>query len=173
MLPLVLLAALATAFALSQKKSQPSEISVAPGDLYRIRVAVPGADHQQIEAMYRFAMAQVGQIGSLIWDGDVMIVQVQYLKPSTITLGEMRAGTTTINVLAAELLYRGTPPVTMAPPISPQAAATVGAIVKRAVRSGDPAEIIGAAALAEQAGAPELARKLVRAAQNTGYRVRA
>jgi hypothetical protein len=173
MLPLLALLAALGVYAMSKKSSEPSVINVSPGDLYRIRVSVPAADRSQIEVMYRAAMSQVGQIGSIIWDGDIMVVQVQYLMPSTITLGTMRAGTTTINVMSAELLYRGAVPVVLpAPVMTPQAAATVGAVVSRALRSGDPVEIIGAAAFAEKCGAPRLAQKLVQKAA-TGYRVRA
>lgn len=165
--------AIAAALGLVFAMNRPTRtISVSPGDLYRLRVAVPATDKSQIEAMYRLAMAQVGQLGSLTWDGNIMTVQVQYLRPSTITLGEMRAGTGTINMLSADLLARTPPPVALPSQLSPDAAAAVAGVVKRAVRSGDPTEIIGAAALAEKVGAPRLAKKLVKAA-SVGYRVRA
>jgi hypothetical protein len=175
MFPLIALALLGIA-ALSYGSKKIETIKVNPGDVFRITVHVLGAqDHAQIEAMYRVGMAQVGQIGTLIWDGDDMIIQVQYLVPSEIKLGTTRAGTTSITVLKAELMGRGQAPVTFKPP-GGVTAATVGAVTRRALRSGDPADLMGAAAVAEKAGARKLSRALLRSSLrsgNSGYKVRA
>jgi hypothetical protein len=175
MLPLIALLALGTMLIYSGKSST-GPIKVNPGDVYRITVQVLGAqDHQQIESMYRLGMSQVAQIGTLIWDGNNMVVQLQYLQPSTITLGEMRAGTTSINVLKAELLGHA------APPVSPTSAAggwgAIGKavsrqrmmdIARRAIASGNRVTMMNAAALAERAGHVRIAAVLAKRAMNTG-----
>ena len=173
MFPLIALALLGIA-ALSYGSKKIETIKVNAGDVYRIVVHVLGAqDHAQIEAMYRAVMSGTNAaIGGLSWDGDNMTVQVQYLVPTTITLGTMRAGTTSITVKSAELMGRGQPPIVRAPSVTP---ATVGAITRRALASGDPADLMTAAAVAEKAGARRLSRALVRSSIKGGgsYRVRA
>jgi len=177
MFPLIALALLGIA-ALSYGSKKIETIKVNPGDTYRITVHVLGAqDHAQIEALYRGAMSQAGSINGIMWEGDNLIIQVTYLVPSEIKLGTMRAAMTSITVLKAELIGR-----TALPPgfkFNPQGAsvtpATVGAVTRRALASGDPADLMTAAAVAEEAGARRLSRALVRSSIKGGgsYRVRA
>lgn len=173
MLPLIALLALGALFyGSSQSSAASSMVKANPGDVYRITVQVLGAQNQQqIEAMYRAGMSQVAQIGTLIWDGNNMVIQLQYLQPSTITLGEMRAGTTSMNVLKAELLGRSPAPV------GPTSAAgawgqripyeRMKRIARKAIASGNRVTMMNAAALAERTGHPRIAALLARKAIGT------
>jgi hypothetical protein len=178
MFPLALIAILGLMFAVKSESAKNRTVQANTGDIYRLFIRVDGVGSKEaVERLYRTAMPWHTLL-TLSWQGDTMIADVQYRSPSTIKIGEtprppwLAPGASgSVTVLSADLLKAGAPLISPAQaPVSATTGAAVRLITKRALVSGDPVALIGAAAAAETAGATRLSRALVRAAQGRGRR---